>query len=37
LACGARGDAISFLMQTEGGNFPIAVALLAGAQGGSLQ
>jgi hypothetical protein len=26
-----------FLMQTEGVNFPIAVALLAGAQGGLLQ
>ena len=36
-ACGAHGDAISFLMQTEGVNFPIAVALLAGAQGGLLQ
>jgi DNA primase len=36
-ACGAHGDAISFLMQTEGVNFPIAVALLAGAQGRFLQ
>ncbi|MFL5288826.1 MAG: CHC2 zinc finger domain-containing protein [Rhodopila sp.] len=36
-ACGAHGDAISFLIQTKGGNFPIAVGLLAGAQGGSLQ
>jgi DNA primase len=32
-----HGNAISFLMQTEGVNFPIAVALLAGAQGRFLQ
>ncbi len=32
-ACGAHGDAISFLMPTEGGNVPIVVTLLADAQG----